>query len=51
VLWDLGAGIARWARRRRENQELAQLDERELQDIGLTQADVRMLLDKPVWRA
>ncbi len=54
ALYDLGAAalgaLARWQRRTRERQELARLDWRELQDIGLTSADVQHLLDKPVWR-
>jgi len=51
ALWQLGATLAGWARRVRENNELARLDERELHDIGLTRADVQMLLDRPIWRA
>jgi uncharacterized protein YjiS (DUF1127 family) len=54
ALYDLGAGVVRtlaiWRRRAREKRELARLDWRELQDIGLTSADVQHLLDKPVWR-
>lgn len=54
-LYELGAGVGRvvagWARRIREAQDFAKLDDRELRDIGLTRADVRMALDKPFWRA
>jgi uncharacterized protein YjiS (DUF1127 family) len=51
ALWELGAGVARWLRARREVEELAQLDWRELKDIGLTAADVQVLIEKPFWRA
>jgi len=50
ALWQLGAGVVRWLRREREAEELARLDWRELKDIGLTQADVSLLLSKPFWR-
>ena len=54
ALYDLGAAtiatLARWQRRSRERQELARLDWRELQDIGLSSSDVQHLLDKPFWR-
>jgi uncharacterized protein YjiS (DUF1127 family) len=54
ALYDLGvaaaATLARWQRRAREKRELAQLDWRELRDIGLTSADVQWLIDKPFWR-
>jgi uncharacterized protein YjiS (DUF1127 family) len=50
VLWNLGSGIvARWLERSRENRDLAQLDARELRDIGLTRADVQMLLSRSIW--
>ena len=49
ALWELGAGVARWLRARREAEELARLDWRELKDIGLTSADVRVLLSRPFW--
>ncbi len=47
----LGAVVTGWARRIREAEELAKFDDRELRDIGLTRAEVRMMLDKPFWRA
>lgn len=54
ALYDLGAAvagtIARWQRRAREKHELARLDWRELKDVGLSNADVQWLLDKPFWR-
>ncbi len=36
--------------RNRQRRALARLDLRMLDDIGLTQADVRSELDKPFWR-
>jgi uncharacterized protein YjiS (DUF1127 family) len=55
ALYELGAAVgglvARWARRIREAEDLAKLDDRELRDIGLTRAEARMVLDKPFWRA
>jgi uncharacterized protein YjiS (DUF1127 family) len=47
----LGAVVAGWARRIREAEELAKFDDRELRDIGLTRAEVRMMIDEPFWRA
>jgi uncharacterized protein YjiS (DUF1127 family) len=47
----LGAVAASWARRIREAEELAQLDDRELRDIGLTRSEVRAVFNKPFWRA
>jgi uncharacterized protein YjiS (DUF1127 family) len=46
-----GRALARWHRNAVEKRELAQLSERDLHDIGLTPADVRVALDKPFWRA
>jgi len=55
ALYELGAAVGRlvagWARRIREADDLAKLDDRELRDIGLTRAEARMVLDKPFWRA
>ena len=54
ALYDLAAAaadlLATWRRRARERQELARLDWRELQDIGLSSSDVQWLLEKPFWR-
>lgn len=54
ALYDLGVAIAttvaRWRRRVREREELARLDWRELKDIGLTEAEARWLIEKPIWR-
>jgi uncharacterized protein YjiS (DUF1127 family) len=55
ALYELGAAVgglvAGWARRIREAEDLAKLDDRELRDIGLTRAEARVMLDKPFWRA
>ena len=49
--WDhTVATLREWRRRIREREELAQLDERMLKDIGLTRADARFLSNKPFWR-
>lgn len=39
-----------WRRRARERGQLSRLDERMLQDIGLTHADREFLVNKPFWR-
>ncbi len=53
ALFELGAAAVRtlalWQRRIREGRQLAQLSARELQDIGLTTADVHAVLSKPFW--
>lgn len=38
-----------WRRRIRERGQLSRLDERMLQDIGLTHADREFLVNKPFW--
>ncbi|MEK0083027.1 DUF1127 domain-containing protein [Benzoatithermus flavus] len=43
--------VACWQQRRRTRRLLWQLDERELQDIGLSRADVWAETRKPFWRA
>ncbi len=54
ALYDLAASavaaLMRWNRLSREKHELAQLDWRELKDIGLTSSDVHALMEKPFWR-
>ena len=55
---DLLGGAARhiaytlnvWRERLRARDELSRLDERLLQDIGLTTADRDFLVNKPFWR-
>jgi uncharacterized protein YjiS (DUF1127 family) len=44
------ATLGEWRRRMREREQLARLDDRMLQDIGLTRADAEFLSDKPFWR-
>lgn len=41
--------IALWIARRRQRQELADLDEHLLKDIGLTRAEARHEAAKPFW--
>jgi uncharacterized protein YjiS (DUF1127 family) len=44
------ATLREWRRRSRERGELAALDDRMLQDIGLTHGDREFLANKPFWR-
>ena len=44
------ASLGEWRRRTRERAELAALDDRMLQDIGLSRADAEFLSNKPFWR-
>jgi uncharacterized protein YjiS (DUF1127 family) len=39
-----------WRRRARERDQLARLDDRMLQDIGITRAEALHLSDKPFWK-
>jgi len=39
-----------WRQRSHDRQELAQLDERSLRDVGLTRYDVLYEARKPFWR-
>ena len=49
--WDrVVASLGEWRRRSRERAELAALDDRMLNDIGLTRADAEFLGNKPFWR-
>jgi len=41
---------AEWRRRRRQRQQLAQLSDRELQDIGVTRMEVEYELSKSYWQ-
>ena len=47
----LAAGFTAWARRSAERQQLAELDERMLRDIGLDPASRAAECDKPFWKA
>jgi uncharacterized protein YjiS (DUF1127 family) len=42
--------LREWSRRSRERAQLAALDDRMLNDIGLTRADAEFLSNKPFWR-
>jgi uncharacterized protein YjiS (DUF1127 family) len=44
------AALGEWQRRRRSRAQLATLDERMLQDIGLSRADAWFEINKPFWR-
>ena len=46
----LGAQLWLWRRRARERQQLAQLSERDLRDIGMSRGTVYAELQKPFWR-
>ncbi|MGF6098236.1 DUF1127 domain-containing protein [Pseudomonas sp. 18175] len=42
--------LAKWARQARERRQLAQLDRRELSDVGISPSDRLTELSKPFWR-
>ncbi|MBD9458007.1 DUF1127 domain-containing protein [Pseudomonas sp. PDM05] len=42
--------LAKWARQAHERRQLAQLDPRELSDLGISPADRMTELSKPFWR-
>ena len=44
------ANVRAWRRRMRERHELAGLDDRMLQDIGLSRGEAEFLINKPFWR-
>jgi uncharacterized protein YjiS (DUF1127 family) len=39
-----------WRARRRDRQALAQIDERDLSDLGLSRWDIERELNKPFWQ-
>ncbi len=45
-----GATVREWHRRSRDRAALARLDERTLQDIGLSRAEAQFIVNKPFWR-
>jgi len=47
---NVAATLREWRRRARDRTELARLDNRMLQDIGLTRSDAEFLINKPFWR-
>ena len=46
----LRALAAIWRRRLGERALLAQMDEREIRDLGISTSDVMMEINKPFWR-
>ena len=42
--------LAKWIRQAHERRQLAQLDHRELSDLGISPADRITELSKPFWR-
>ena len=51
VLVDLGHGFTMWVHRINSRNELHNLGERELRDIGLRRAEARWQAAKPFWMA
>jgi len=47
--WHAGT-LARWARQAHERRQLAQMDRRELSDVGISPSDRLCELSKPFWR-
>jgi len=45
----LAALLRNWSRRRRERQELAELSDLQLRDIGLSRHIVKREVEKPFW--
>lgn len=50
ALAGIGATVGEWRRRMRARGELSALDDRMLQDIGLSRSDAEFLANKPFWR-
>ena len=44
------ATLCQWHRRSREREQISQMDERMLKDIGITRAEALRLGSKPFWR-
>jgi uncharacterized protein YjiS (DUF1127 family) len=42
--------VQTWRQRLRDRQQLAEMDDRSLRDIGLTRYDAELELGKPFWR-
>ncbi|MFR0309350.1 DUF1127 domain-containing protein [Escherichia coli] len=42
--------MQRWQRNYRTRQQLAQLDDRQLADVGISHSERAAELDKPFWR-
>ena len=43
-------GLLRWQQRASERTRLANLGDRDLEDVGLTRAQLRAEIEKPFWR-
>ncbi len=50
LVTEIGATFRTWRRRIEERRAFAQLDHRDLRDMGLTQWEVESELAKPFWR-
>jgi uncharacterized protein YjiS (DUF1127 family) len=48
--WRLLANLLSWQQRSRTRRQLAQLNPHELADVGITEAERQVELDKPFWR-
>jgi uncharacterized protein YjiS (DUF1127 family) len=44
------ATVREWGRRSREREQVSNMDERMLKDIGITRAEALRLSSKPFWR-
>jgi uncharacterized protein YjiS (DUF1127 family) len=51
TLTRLAGEVGKWLERAQQRQQLAELDERMLQDIGISRSDVWQEIGKPFWRA
>lgn len=49
LITDVFATVLEWQERARQRRQLSELDERMLQDIGVTRADVDREIAKPFW--
>ena len=45
------ATLRLWRQRSIERSMLAQMSQRDIADMGMTEADIRYEMDKPFWRA
>ena len=48
---ELGETMRTWRERHRQRRELANWNERDLHDVGLSWSDVAFEAEKPFWRA
>jgi uncharacterized protein YjiS (DUF1127 family) len=47
----IGETLKVWQERRQQRLELAQWNERDLHDVGLSRSDIAYEAEKPFWRA